>query len=127
VVAARVGGLVTAVRDGETGLLITGHDPRDWATGMASLLDDGARLRSMQAAAVNHAAAFGWESTVERTLAVYRAAIRDHQWRLRAMVTTLPGPLDPSAVSSSAGTGTAGGALRRGASRADLGTLAVAP
>ena len=31
VVAAAVGGLVTAVRDGVSGLLVDGHDPYDWA------------------------------------------------------------------------------------------------
>ncbi|HEX2807351.1 MAG TPA: glycosyltransferase, partial [Kineosporiaceae bacterium] len=81
VVAARVGGLLTAVRDGETGLLVGGHDPRDWARAIGDLLDDGARRRSMQSAAVRHAAGFGWDATVEDTLAVYVAAIRDHRRR----------------------------------------------
>ena len=31
VVAAAVGGLTTVVRDGVSGLLVDGHDPRDWA------------------------------------------------------------------------------------------------
>jgi len=84
VVAARVGGLVTAVRDGETGLLVTGHEPRDWAGALGALLDDPVRLRSMRAAAVRHAAAFGWEATVAGTLSVYREAVREHARRSRA-------------------------------------------
>jgi D-inositol-3-phosphate glycosyltransferase len=38
VVAAAVGGLVTAVRDGVSGVLVDGHDPRDWARALDSLL-----------------------------------------------------------------------------------------
>jgi D-inositol-3-phosphate glycosyltransferase len=81
VVAARVGGLVTAVRDGETGLLVDGHDPREWARLLAELLDDGGRRRAMQAAAVRHAARFGWDRTVQDTLGVYAAAVREHRRR----------------------------------------------
>jgi D-inositol-3-phosphate glycosyltransferase len=81
VVATRVGGLLTAVRDGETGCLVTGHDPRDWAHALASLLDDGARRRGMQAAAVRHAARFSWEATVEATLGVYAGAMTSHRRR----------------------------------------------
>ena len=40
VVAAAVGGLTTVVRDGRSGLLVDGHDPRDWATALTRVLDD---------------------------------------------------------------------------------------
>jgi D-inositol-3-phosphate glycosyltransferase len=79
VVAARVGGLVTAVRDGETGLLVEGHDPREWARVLGRLLDDDARRGYMAAAAVRHAAGFGWEVTVRDTLQVYADAMHDHR------------------------------------------------
>jgi D-inositol-3-phosphate glycosyltransferase len=118
VVAARVGGLVTAVRDGETGLLVPGHDPRDWAAALAALLDDGARLRAMQGAAVRHAAAFGWEATVTRTLGVYTAAMREHARRARAAVATLPG------VAAAAANGTTAGPVP---AVDGLGAVAVAP
>jgi D-inositol-3-phosphate glycosyltransferase len=90
VVAARVGGLVTAVRDGETGLLVGGHDPRRWARVLAELLDDGPRRRALQAGAVRHAAAFGWDATVEATLDVYHAAVREHRRRLDAPLSFTP-------------------------------------
>ena len=38
VVAAAVGGLVTAVRDGVSGVLVDGHDPVDWARVLGGLL-----------------------------------------------------------------------------------------
>ena len=38
VVAAAVGGLVTAVRDGVSGVLVDGHDPADWARVIGGLL-----------------------------------------------------------------------------------------
>ena len=39
VVAAAVGGLVTAVRDGVSGVLVDGHDPQDWARVLDGLLN----------------------------------------------------------------------------------------
>jgi D-inositol-3-phosphate glycosyltransferase len=120
VVATRVGGLVTAVRDGETGLLVDGHDPRAWAQALGALLDDGARLRGMQAAAVRHAAAFGWEHTVTGTQAAYRAAITEHarRSRARAVPAALLGPAGPAAPS---------GAPARRPALAGSGAIAIAP
>jgi D-inositol-3-phosphate glycosyltransferase len=86
VVAARVGGLITAVRDGETGVLVDGHEPRRWAYVLRELLEDGPRLRRMRSAAVRHAGAFGWERTVDATLEVYRAAAAEHSQRARAVL-----------------------------------------
>ena len=63
VVAAAVGGLHTAVRDGESGVLVQGHDPGDYARVLLDLLDAPQRLRQMSRAAVRHGAAFGWQAT----------------------------------------------------------------
>ncbi|MFI0355912.1 D-inositol-3-phosphate glycosyltransferase [Actinomadura sp. 9N407] len=74
VVAAAVGGLCTAVRDGESGLLIRGHDPSDYAA-VLRRLDTEPGLRSHLAGrAVRHAAGFGWDATVDRLLEVYTGA-----------------------------------------------------
>lgn len=83
-VAARVGGLRTAVRDGVSGLLVDGHDPADWADALDDLLADPVRRAAMQAAAVLHAGRFSWDATVEQTLDVYRAA-RARSARLRSL------------------------------------------
>ncbi|KQY58411.1 D-inositol-3-phosphate glycosyltransferase [Aeromicrobium sp. Root495] len=74
VVAARVGGLSTAVADGVTGLLVDGHDPHDYADALARLLDDPALRHEMGLKAVAHATGFGWDVTAERTLDVYARA-----------------------------------------------------
>jgi D-inositol-3-phosphate glycosyltransferase len=71
VVAARVGGLRTAVRDGVSGVLIDGHNPADYATTILRLVRDDAYRGSLAAGAVRHAAEFGWPSTVDRLLEVY--------------------------------------------------------
>ncbi len=42
VVAAAVGGLTTVVRDGHSGLLVDGHEPRDWAATIRRVLEDDA-------------------------------------------------------------------------------------
>src|SRR5208337_789073 len=76
VVAAAVGGLPVAVRDGITGTLVSGHDVDQWADALDQLL----RLRAPQAdamsrAAAAHAATFSWDNTTDALLASYRRAI----------------------------------------------------
>jgi D-inositol-3-phosphate glycosyltransferase len=75
VVAARVGGLETAVLDGVSGALVEGHDPRVYADVLRSLLADAGTRRAMSVAAVRHASGFGWDRTVEGVLDVYVDAL----------------------------------------------------
>ena len=71
VVAARVGGLPEVVADGETGHLIDGHDPSDYAAAIAALLHDDDARRRMGDAARRRAATFGWDRMVDRILSIY--------------------------------------------------------
>lgn len=82
VIAADVGGLATAVDPAVSGLLVDGHDTDDWATAVETLLDDETRARHGRRA-VEHAARFGWEVTVDATLDVYRGARAERLDRLR--------------------------------------------
>jgi D-inositol-3-phosphate glycosyltransferase len=79
VVAAAVGGLPVAVRDGVSGTLVDGHDVDDWARAMGALLERGPD--TMSAAAVEHAATFSWAHTVDALLASYGRAIVDYRAR----------------------------------------------
>jgi len=79
VVAAAVGGLVTAVRDGASGVLVDGHDPHNWAKVLDSLLAAPRLRRSLSAGAVTHAADFSWDRTAEGLLRVYREAVTEHR------------------------------------------------
>jgi D-inositol-3-phosphate glycosyltransferase len=81
VVAAAVGGLPVAVRDGVTGTLVDGHDVDDWAAAIDALLKGGPE--SMSRAAVEHAATFSWAHTVDALLAGYGRAIVDYGARHR--------------------------------------------
>ncbi len=74
VVAASVGGLRLAVRDGVSGVLVPGHDPGVWAERIGELLGDPQRRSAMAAAAVTHAAGFGWRVTAARVLQEYERA-----------------------------------------------------
>ncbi|GMA87595.1 hypothetical protein GCM10025868_28450 [Angustibacter aerolatus] len=58
VVAAAVGGLCEAVRDGESGLLVDGHEPGAWATALARVLDDDVLRARLGAGAVRQAARY---------------------------------------------------------------------
>lgn len=77
VVAAAVGGLPVAVRDGHTGALVDGHDPDRWAAALGELLQHG-DLAAMSQAAVAHASTFSWDHTVDALLSAYRRAITDY-------------------------------------------------
>ncbi|MEV0326334.1 D-inositol-3-phosphate glycosyltransferase [Micromonospora echinospora] len=82
VVAAAVGGLVTAVRDQVSGVLVDGHDPTAWAGTIGQLLPDRPRLAALARGSVRHAAHFSWDRTVHGLLAVYRETIADYRDRL---------------------------------------------
>jgi D-inositol-3-phosphate glycosyltransferase len=79
VVAAAVGGLPVAVRDGVSGTLVDGHDVDDWAAAIDALLRRGPD--TMRAAAVEHASTFSWTHTVDALLASYSRAIGDYRAR----------------------------------------------
>jgi D-inositol-3-phosphate glycosyltransferase len=74
VVAAAVGGLTTVVADERSGLLVEGHEPRDWAAALRRLIDDPELTRRLGEGALAHAGDFSWDRTAERTLAAYRDA-----------------------------------------------------
>ncbi|MFD1371474.1 D-inositol-3-phosphate glycosyltransferase [Actinoplanes sichuanensis] len=79
VVAAAVGGLVTAIRDGVSGVLVDGHDPRDWAKVLDRLLDEPGHRHRLATGAVAHASQFSWDRTAETLLRVYRDAVSGHR------------------------------------------------
>ena len=74
VVAARVGGLPVAVAEGETGLLVDGHDPALWADTLATLLDDDETRIRMGQDAVEHARNFSWAATATQLSSLYSEA-----------------------------------------------------
>ena len=76
VVAAAVGGLTTVVADRRSGLLVEGHEPRDWAAALRRLVDDPALTARLGAGAIEHARSFSWDRTAEATLGAYRDARR---------------------------------------------------
>ncbi|HET7173610.1 MAG TPA: D-inositol-3-phosphate glycosyltransferase [Nocardioidaceae bacterium] len=87
VVASRAGGLSTAVLDGESGVLVDGHDPADYARVFEWLLADSGAAERFGRRAVEHAAGFGWRRTAERTLDAYR-----HATAIRRSVPTFQVP-----------------------------------
>ncbi|MEX5717542.1 D-inositol-3-phosphate glycosyltransferase [Geodermatophilus maliterrae] len=71
VVAAAVGGLLTAVRDGVSGVLVDGRDPAAYAAAVRSVL---ARRPLLAAGARRHASDFSWERTADALVAAYASA-----------------------------------------------------
>jgi D-inositol-3-phosphate glycosyltransferase len=84
VVAAAVGGLRTAVRDGISGVLVDGHDPADYASVLAKLVAAPGRLAALSRGAVEHASGFGWAVTADRLISVYTGAMNEAVVPVRA-------------------------------------------
>ena len=84
VVAARVGGLGVAVRDGVSGALVSGHDAEPWADAIADWLQRDPSVAGP--AAVAHASNFSWTHTVDSLLGAYGRAIGEmrHRQAVRA-------------------------------------------
>lgn len=85
VIAASVGGLPVAVRDGATGYLIDGHDSRRYAEALARFAEQPSHAARLGAAAARHAAGFGWRTAAAATLGVYGQAIEQRRFRQRAL------------------------------------------
>ncbi|MEU1123655.1 D-inositol-3-phosphate glycosyltransferase [Streptomyces sp. NPDC005899] len=84
VIAAAVGGLPVAVRDGVSGFLIPGHDPEAYARALARFADSPELADRMGTAAAAHAQSFGWDTAASATAEVYTAAMCDHRRRARS-------------------------------------------
>jgi D-inositol-3-phosphate glycosyltransferase len=76
VVAAAVGGLTTVVQDQRSGLLVDSHDPEDYARAMRRIVAEPGFRDELSRGALLHAQDFAWERTAERTIEVYRQAVR---------------------------------------------------
>jgi D-inositol-3-phosphate glycosyltransferase len=76
VIAAAAGGLRYAVVDGETGFLIEGHNPDDYADRMIRLLTDPVLAQRLSSGAMAHAGRFSWEATAAEVGDVYRELVR---------------------------------------------------
>ncbi len=83
VVATDVGGLRTTVRDGVSGLLVSGHGAEQWSRALARAVADRDRLSP---GAVAHATGFSWDATGDGLLRTYRDVLDDRlaPVRLRA-------------------------------------------
>ena len=76
VVAARVGGLPTAVRDGISGVLVDGHNAENWASEILNVVTSNALRAKLSAGAIAHASHFGWEDTTDKLISVYNEALK---------------------------------------------------
>ncbi len=74
VVAAAVGGLPVAVRDGVSGALVDDHGAGSWARALSTIALSPARREELAGNAVGHARRFSWDRTTDSLLAGYAEA-----------------------------------------------------
>jgi len=71
VVAASVGGLAYAVSNGESGYLVDGWDPADYADKVTSILSDRDLSERLSVGAEKFSENFSWDKTADRLLELY--------------------------------------------------------
>lgn len=76
VIAQRSGGLVEAVDDGVSGLLVEDRQPRSWALAIDRVLGDEPYRLGLERAARHHATRFTWGATAASLLGVYASIAR---------------------------------------------------
>jgi D-inositol-3-phosphate glycosyltransferase len=64
------------VADGESGILVDGRDPHEWAAVVSGLLTSEARLARLGVSARGHAEGFTWATAAASLLAVYENLVR---------------------------------------------------
>lgn len=74
VVASRVGGLVYVLYEGESGLLVEGWNPDDYAEALERVITDKELAERLATGAVEWAERFSWEATANRFLELYEGA-----------------------------------------------------
>jgi D-inositol-3-phosphate glycosyltransferase len=84
VIAARVGGLPTAVRDGISGVLVDGHEAETWASHIMSVVSNEDLRSKLAKGAIAHASHFGWEDTTDKLISVYNEAVKSSIVRSKA-------------------------------------------
>ena len=63
-----------ALRDGVSGVLVDGHDPRDYAAAVRAVL---ARPELLSAGARRHAGLFSWDRTADALVTAYTSAAEE--------------------------------------------------
>ncbi|ROR66402.1 glycosyltransferase [Agrococcus jenensis] len=75
VVASRVGGLVESVVDGETGVLVDGRDPAEWAQAVGAILEDVDLQVELGLAGRRIVSRREWRDVAQELETVYRSTI----------------------------------------------------
>nr|HID58610.1 glycosyltransferase family 1 protein [Desulfobacterales bacterium] len=76
ILGSRIPGLLDAVINGETGMLVPSDDPKDFCQAMHSLLQDGKRRKQLGANGRRWAARFRWDSVAKEQEAFYELALQ---------------------------------------------------
>lgn len=75
VVARDAPGLRDSVQDGETGRLVAGDDPADWAHALAPLLEESAATLALRRSALAFSRRFDWDRAADELLAAIEARL----------------------------------------------------
>jgi D-inositol-3-phosphate glycosyltransferase len=84
VVATRIGGLTSIVRDGETGVLVPWRDTEMFADRLRQVLEDDALRQRMASQARSSVLEYGWDRIADQHLALYEEVLALRQPRAAA-------------------------------------------
>ena len=102
VIAARTGGVLDTVVDGENGLFFDPQQPAEMRQRVLQLRDQPRFREHLAANALEHARSRSWRATMDQLVDYYRAAMRvgrmshGHRWCTRSLLTKLASGKDSS-------------------------------
>ncbi|HSM23574.1 MAG TPA: glycosyltransferase [Anaerolineaceae bacterium] len=78
VIASQVGGLAFLVRDGETGFVVPGNDPKKLSNRLVDLIRNKELRNKLGAKSTEYAQLYSWENISSKIIEVYRQVLDKH-------------------------------------------------
>jgi glycosyltransferase involved in cell wall biosynthesis len=78
-IAAKAGGAVDIIKDGESGLFSTPHNGKDMAEKIEYLIDNPEKRKAIASNAYNHSASFHWQNIFDQMFSSYKELLNSYR------------------------------------------------